>query len=142
MKKTLALLSLCLLPSCASIVTSKTQEITVDSNPSCTQCDLIRDDQVIKRIACTPETVTVRKTKQDIEVICYRAGMPEGRSYINSGLEPWTFGNILWGYIAPVAVGVDMVSGAHNRYSDVTVTLPNISRANTPDTSSNTGASQ
>ncbi len=116
MKKSLMLVALLALPSCASIVEGTSQDIAVNSNPECASCTITREGEVIARISCTPETVSVKKRKQDLQVSCTKEGYTETKQILESGTEGFVAGNILAGGI--VGWGIDSATGADNKYPE------------------------
>jgi len=123
MKK--VIISLALLSSlsaCSSIIEGTSQEITVNTNPSGAECSLERQGVSIAHIDPTPGAATIKKTKYDMIIRCYKDGYQEA-SYMNkSGSAAATFGNIAAGGL--IGWGVDSASGADNKYdSPVYITL-------------------
>ena len=109
------------LGACASILSGTSQEITVDSNPRGADCELVRQEEVLARVH-TPETITVKKTKHDINVSCSKEGYQVSREHLKSKIQDATWGNIVAG--GGIGWAIDSASGADNKYDDhVTVTL-------------------
>ena len=122
------------LGACASILSGTSQEITVDSNPRGADCELVRQEEVLARVH-TPETITVKKTKHDINVSCSKEGYQVSREHLKSKIQDATWGNIVAG--GGIGWAIDSASGADNKYDDhVTVTLMRSSRAHRPSQSS------
>ncbi|MEI7609998.1 MAG: hypothetical protein WCJ64_21660 [Rhodospirillaceae bacterium] len=111
------------LGACSSIIDGTTQEIVINTNPPGADCALNRKGIPVARVNPTPGAATIKKTKNDIVVICTKAGY-QPASYINrSGSAGATFGNIVAGGL--IGWGIDSASGADNKYdSPVTITLP------------------
>lgn len=123
MKRIIVSLScLCVLPACSSIIEGTSQEITVNTNPSGAECSLERQGISIARIDPTPGAATIKKTKYDMIIRCYKEGYQEA-SYMNkSGSAGATFGNIVAG--GGIGWAIDSASGADNKYdSPVNITL-------------------
>lgn len=113
-----AALAACYTTGCATILSGKTQTITIASNPPGAICELTRQAQVVGKINPTPGAAMVTKTKYDITVLCKKDGYQDATAYLKSGTEGSTFGNILLGGV--VGWGIDSASGADNKYPDVT----------------------
>ena len=62
----------------------------------------------------SPGTVTVSRSKHDINIRCTKDGYQEAAAVIPSSFEGWTLGNLLIGGI--IGVGVDAATGAMNDY--------------------------
>ena len=116
MKKTLALLALCALPSCASIVEGSKQTIAIDSQPECASCSFEQDGKQVAEVRCTSGTIEVDRLKHDIKATCTKAGYGVSTQYLDSGFEEWTLGNILLGGV--IGLGVDWATGALHKYPE------------------------
>jgi hypothetical protein len=120
----LAVLSLlsALLSGCASIFEGTTQQISVTTTPAGARCTFWRNGTLISDIAATPGAVTIRKTRDDLTIICDKRGYGTA-TYINhSGLAMATFANIL---TAGLAWAYDSTRGADNKYEgQVSLALP------------------
>ncbi len=112
----LAVMALGLLGGCASIVEGTSQQITVNTDPQGAACELMRDGQVISKIARTPAEITVQKTKHDITIACALEGFAESTRINESGVEEMTAGNIILGGL--VGWAIDSATGADNEYDD------------------------
>ena len=107
---------------CATILSGKSQSISIESNPPGARCELLREGRVIGSVENTPGAVMVERTKHDIDVVCRKSGFGESKSFAESGTEGATFGNILLGGV--VGWGVDSAVGADNKYPEkITVNL-------------------
>lgn len=116
-----------LVTGCATILSGKTQAITVDSTPSGARCELIRQGRVVGVVDPTPGSVMLEKTKHDIEVICKRNGVEAGKYFADSGIDGAVYANIILGGL--IGWGVDSAVGADNKYPEVI----NVSLATTPE---------
>ena len=56
----------------------------------------------------------VKRSKEDVQIRCVKAGYQDGISLIPSGFQGWTVGNIVFGGI--IGLGVDAATGAINDY--------------------------
>ena len=62
----------------------------------------------------SPGSVTVERSKNDIQVRCVKDGFQDATAVIPSNFEGWTVGNLVFGGI--IGVGVDAATGALNDY--------------------------
>src|SRR5262249_3554101 len=85
------------LGGCASITEGTHPALTVNTNPPGASCVLNRTEGQIASIASTPDTVTIRKTKHDITIVCNKPGYQTATFMNHSGVEAMTFGNIVLG---------------------------------------------
>jgi hypothetical protein len=130
MKKTLALLALCALPSCASIVEGSKQTLIIDTQPECAHCRFEQDGRQVAEVRCTSGTIEVDRVKHDIKASCSKAGYGVSTQYLDSGFEEWALGNLAFGGI--IGAGIDWATGALHQYPERTqiTLLPKV--ANTP----------
>ncbi|MEM7571044.1 MAG: hypothetical protein AAF337_14735 [Pseudomonadota bacterium] len=89
--------------------------MTVQTTAANARCSLARDNEEFAYIVSTPETLTVKKTKHDIDITCTKPGYYDAKHSVDSGVELMTFGNVLIGGL--VGWGVDSALGADNKYS-------------------------
>ena len=110
------------LPSCASIVSGTSQTIQVTSTPTGAECTLNRKETTegqeiqIATVPTTPGQVYISKTKFPITVQCNKSGYTQGVSYLESGNEGSTLGNIILG--GGIGWAVDSARGADNKYAE------------------------
>jgi hypothetical protein len=117
------LAALCaLLCGCGTITQGPTQAITFISNPPGAECELWQNGKWRIATLTTPATITVRKTKYDIEMACQKDGYKDGTTTLISGYGLGVFGNaIIGGY---VGWGIDSATGSDNKYPSIgTVSL-------------------
>lgn len=113
--------SLILLSACASVVDGTSQELTIDSNPKGAECMLNRNDKLLARVT-TPDTITIKKTKHNINVSCTMDGFYESTAFLKSKTQDSTWGNIVLG--GGIGWAIDSASGADNKYdSYLTITM-------------------
>jgi len=116
------LAGLALLSGCASIFEGTTQQISVTTTPAGARCTFWRNGALISDIAATPGSVRIRKTKDDLTIVCDKRGYATATYLNHSGLAMSTFANIL---TAGLAWAVDSSRGADNKYEgEVSLTLP------------------
>lgn len=110
-----------ILSGCASVIDGTSQSIGFASNPPGADCEAWRDGKLVARIT-TPNTVTVKKTKHDINVTCKMDGYHDSTDYLKSEIQDATWGNILLG--GGIGWAIDSASGADNKYSEqITLTM-------------------
>lgn len=109
-------LSATLLTGCAAVVEGVRQDITVNTTPDGASCALNRAGVPIATITSTPATVNVRKTRDDIEIVCELDGYLKTARIDESGTAAVVFGNILIGGV--IGLVVDVSTGASNKYDD------------------------
>lgn len=103
-----------MLCGCASILDSRTQEISIDTDPTGAACKLLRSGTVIGEIEKTPSQVTVRKSTHDIVIVCSKDGYQQ-TSYIDEA-------DVSTGSVASSIIGgglgwaVDSTTGTANKY--------------------------
>jgi len=105
------------LSGCASIISGTTEEIAINTNPASATCGLYRQGIKIGEIGTTPGSVTVKKTKYDITVVCAKEGYQQATYLNHSGAAGATFGNIVLG--GGIGWAIDSASGADNEYDPV-----------------------
>lgn len=138
MKNTKALTLLCVtvgaiqLAGCASIIKGSSAAINVTSPPVTGATCTLNSSQGSWQVT-TPASVTVERSKEDIQVRCTKEGYQEATAIIPSNFEGWTVGNLVFGGI--IGVGVDAATGAMHDYpnafqvpmtplNEVTLTTP------------------
>jgi hypothetical protein len=120
-----------LLTGCSSVIEGTSQEIIVNTNPEGANCAVNREGVNIARVNPTPASVTIKKTKHDITIVCEKDGY-QTATYLNkSGVAGATVGNIILG--GGIGWAIDSASGADNKYdSPVNLTLVPAQAASTP----------
>ena len=108
MKKQLLLISILLLSACASIVSGTQQVVSVKTEPE-SKCTLLNDKGTWYTNA--PGTVTVHRAMGNMNVTC-KSQTSTGSAEIKSDWRGLMAGNIVWGWLVPVGVAVDMGTGA------------------------------
>lgn len=113
---------LALLSGCASIFEGTTQQISVTTTPAGARCTFWRNGTLISDIASTPGSTTIRKTKDDLTIVCDKRGYGTATYVNHSGLAMATFANIL---TAGLSWAYDSTRGADNKYEgQVSLALP------------------
>lgn len=109
------------LAGCASIVEGTDQQVTVNTSPEGAKCELTREGDVLGIANPTPQTLTLSKSKNDVTIVCEKAGYNDATAILDSEFESMTLGNLLIGGV--IGVGVDAATGALNEY-DSQITVP------------------
>ncbi|MBY0355631.1 MAG: hypothetical protein K2Q12_07870 [Rickettsiales bacterium] len=110
--------ALAMLTNCAAIVSGKEQELSVETNPAGANCNLERNGEFIGSVSETPGKVKITKTKHDINLSCSRRNYETAETQLDSGLDPWVFGNILIGGL--IGWAIDSGIGSDNLYPEKT----------------------
>lgn len=112
---------------CASILSGRSQTITLNTNPPGARCEVVREGRIVGTVENTPGAITLDKTKHDMDVVCKKDGFTESKAFAESGTEGSTFGNILLG--GGIGWAIDSAAGADNKYPEVvTINLVPISQ--------------
>ncbi len=111
------LAGLAVLSGCASILEGSAQSIAINTNPAGADCMVSRAGEVIARVSPTPGTAAIKKTKYDIDIECQKFGYEPVQFTSKSDFATPFFGNILLG--GPIGMGIDLASGAYNKYDAV-----------------------
>jgi len=102
------------LSGCATIVQGSTQTVSVTTKPEDgAKCEL-KNSQGTWYLT-SPGSVTVHKTKTDLEISCSKEGVGKGTATAKATFGGTTFGNVLAGGL--VGVAVDAASGANFYYN-------------------------
>lgn len=101
------------LSACASIVKGSSASVAVSTPPvsgaTCTLSSAEGSWQIV-----SPSSVTIPRSKNDVQVRCTKDGYQDAAAVIPSTFEGWTVGNLIFGGI--IGVGVDAATGAMNDY--------------------------
>lgn len=98
---------------CASIMKGSSAAINVTTPPTTGATCTLTSSQGSWQLV-TPASVTVERSKEDIQVRCTKDGFQDASAIIPSNFEGWTVGNLVFGGI--IGVGVDAATGALNDY--------------------------
>jgi len=114
------------LSACATVFEGTSQEISVVTNPMGAVCVFERQGMEVGRIANTPGTTNIRKSKYDITIKCSKEGY-QTASYLNhSGVTATIAANVAADLLLTAGLSsiVDSASGADNKYdSAVNISL-------------------
>lgn len=115
MHRILCALALCL-SSCASIVSKSDWPVRIDSSPSGAKITIRDADGEIVHVAQGPTTVTLSSdggyfSGADYSIEADLAGHAPARLELESRLNPWFWGNLLFGGLIGMFI-VDPITGA------------------------------
>lgn len=116
---------ICLLPSCASITSDKSQPVSVSTcDVTGAQCELVNGEGKFY-VSSTPGTVVVRHSSSDLLVTCRKEGYQPATGLFKRSHKGMAWGNILAGGI--IGYAVDRGTGAAFQYdSDINICLTKI----------------
>mgnify|MGYP005806467189 CR=1 FL=1 len=108
-----ALITVTVLPGCASIVSGQNQPVTVEA-PNCegATCKLMNDKGTW--FVKAPGSVTVSRAYGDLTATCSKEGFGAATSTVASSTKAMAAGNIVFGGL--IGVGVDVATGAAYDY--------------------------
>ncbi|HEY2071716.1 MAG TPA: hypothetical protein VGG48_19305 [Rhizomicrobium sp.] len=126
------------LSGCATIINGTTQSVSISTPPVAgAQCTLTSSEGTW--YVTTPGSVTVHKTKNDLNATCKKDGYQDATTVIPSKFNATTVGNVLLGGV--IGIGVDAASGANYSYPDATeIPMVAVSGMTPPATPPATGA--
>src|SRR5262245_23264800 len=110
------------LASCASIVSKSDWLVTLDSEPSGATITIRDEDGKIVDSGMTPMAAKLSSkdgffTKADYDVEAHLAGYAESHTKLSAQLNPWYFGNIIFGGLIGLFI-VDPATGAMWKLKD------------------------
>jgi hypothetical protein len=106
-----------MLSGCATVVSSTTQTIGVNTDPEGADCQFTRKGVLVGRVNPTPGTMQISKDYESVSVSCHKEGFDDTAGAIGSEFQAMTLGNILLGGL--IGVAVDAASGAMTKYPEV-----------------------
>ena len=112
--------------SCASIVSKSSYPVAVRSNPSGAAFVIHDEDGVEIHRGVTPATVTLDAgssyfDREEYDVSFSLPGHPETSKRLEAKLDPWFFGNIIFGGLIGILI-VDPITGAMFKLPDELMT--------------------
>lgn len=118
--KALALAAACLLSACATIMTSSSQQVKVDSNPQgakvFTAVKSTKDgvDAIAKRseVGVTPMTVII--ARKDGAIFLEKEGYAPAEVPLERTMNPWVWGDIV--LTSLLSTSIDTSTGAAKKY--------------------------
>lgn len=133
--------ALLLLAACSTIIDGDSETLTFNSSPSGAHCKLNRNNETVGEVI-TPGQVTVRKSKDDIDVICTKDGYENSSAHLKSDIAAATFGNAILGGLGGWAI--DSARGSDNKYQEtnyITLTARTaVGGGTAPDTNATTSS--
>ncbi|NKE45119.1 hypothetical protein HB662_10035 [Roseomonas frigidaquae] len=118
-----ALLSIALLPACATVTSGTSQSLAIQTEPTGAACTVSRQGAVIGTVGATPGSVEISKSRQDLAVACTRRDFLPASQVVVAEAQVMTAGNILLGGV--IGLAVDAATGAMTRYpTSVSLILP------------------
>ena len=101
------------LSGCASIVKGSSQAINITTPPTMGATCTLSSKEGSWQVT-SPGSVTVEKSKDDIQARCAKPGWQDASAVIPSNFQGWTVGNVVAGGV--IGLGVDAATGAINEY--------------------------
>ncbi len=95
------------------MIEGTSQQISVNTTPAGAQCTFLRNGETLGSIAATPGALTVKKTRDDLVIVCSKRGYASATYLNRSGLAMVAYANIL---TAGLTWAVDTSLGADNKY--------------------------
>jgi hypothetical protein len=112
-KRISSILALALvLPGCASIVSDNNSGTYIETDPEKARCELHGQD--FKRVVETPNSIILPSSAAPITVACKAEGFKNTSALLDTKLDGWIFGNLLFGGI--IGVAVDAARGAGQKF--------------------------
>ena len=103
----------CQLSACATIVEGTSQTVSVNTPPADgAMCSLTSSEGTW--FLTSPGSVEVKKTKNNLDIVCKRDGFHDAMASIEPEFQATTAGNILAGGL--IGIAVDAASGANYEY--------------------------
>ncbi|MFZ3136059.1 MAG: hypothetical protein WA126_01565 [Thermodesulfovibrionales bacterium] len=99
---------------CATLTKGTSQSLTITTDPSGAVCTLTRDGETIGVVNPTPGTLTIKKDKDDISVVCKKQGFQDSADTMSASFQGMTLGNAIFGGL--VGITIDSMSGAACQY--------------------------
>ena len=114
MRRFAVLLSIAALPGCATMMEGTGQSVSVATTPAGATCEMDRAGTKLGTVNPTPGSLRIDKSKNDLDVICSKAGYQQARMTTSPKFVGTTFGNIIFGGL--IGVAVDAATGANYEY--------------------------
>lgn len=122
MKTITLLLSLTFLSACAAIIDGSKREVMIETPDSAHAACKLSNGNGTWELPSTPGMRVVKGAYSNLDISCTDTVTgARGETSINSSVNNWAFGNILFGGI--IGVGVDMATGAAYEYPE-TILVP------------------
>ena len=111
-KRLVPVLLLGSLSACASIVSDNDSTTYIGSEPEGARCELHGQD--FKRVITAPDSMTLPAEAAPITVSCKAEGYRTTTAELDTSMDGWIVGNLLFGGI--IGVAVDAARGAGQKY--------------------------
>jgi hypothetical protein len=100
------------LPGCASIVSNNNSGTYIETDPEKARCELHGQD--FTRVVETPNSVMLPSSAAPVTIACKASGYKNTTAMLDTKLDGWIFGNLLFGGI--IGVAVDAARGAGQKF--------------------------
>jgi hypothetical protein len=100
------------LSACASIVSDNTSTTYLDTDPEKARCELHGQD--FKRVVETPNSISLPAKAAPLTISCSADGYKTASGNLDTEMDGWIFGNLIFGGI--VGVVVDVARGAGQKF--------------------------
>lgn len=108
------------LPSCASIVSDNDSTTYIATEPEGARCELHGQD--FTRVVTAPDSINLPAEAAPITVACKADGFRTTTQELDTSMDGWVVGNLIFGGI--IGVAIDAARGAGMKYpSQITVLL-------------------
>ena len=108
------------LPACASIVSENDSTTYIGTEPEGARCELHGQD--FKRVITAPNSITLPAEAAPITVACNAEGFRTTTAELDTSMDGWIVGNLLFGGL--IGVAIDAARGAGQKYpSQLTIIL-------------------
>ena len=107
-----AALMLVSLSACASIVSDNDSTTYINTEPEEARCDLHGQD--FKRVVHTPDSITLPAEAAPIIVACKKEGFRITTAELDTSMDGWIVGNLIFGGL--IGVAIDAARGAGQKY--------------------------
>jgi hypothetical protein len=117
-----ALLTLLLLPGCATIIEGTSQSVSVVTEPAGADCTIERKGARIGQVTLTPGAIQIDKSKEDLAIHCEHAGYEPANMSVSPRTLDTAAGNIVIGGL--IGFAVDAATAANFKYpADVRIKM-------------------
>lgn len=102
---------------CASIVSGRTQSVSVNTDPIKGASCKLENNKGAWYIPATPGSVIINRSYENLSVECQKKGYPKMTKSVSSSTKAIALGNALFGFVGgPVGGAVDVATGAAYDY--------------------------
>jgi len=126
-KLIIALTAAVSLSGCSTIIKGSNQTVAFDTGSvEGATCNVTGGSEFsVNETVVTPGELRLPRSKKALEVSCSKPGFGTGTKTVRGEIEPWVFGNIVFGGV--LGAGIDAATGSVYRYpgAKISVELPN-----------------